>query len=171
MVYLVFIFYFILVLGFLGITSFLLKIVLDLLGKNLFKRKFFTINLSKFIVTALVLSAVSSMYISYRTVYPSDSQLIKTFETSFNLKFPKSGEIISKKSDSGFNDSFTYFTIRVEKQKEFENLKRELIKQNYKISSLHSYRRKTDTVYTVTRFNTYNIQFLNNKEIYFEEIN
>ena len=121
--------------------------------------------------TLFAITIISSFCLSYRIVYPSDSELIGTFENSFKLKYPSSGVIISKKADRGFNDSYTYFTIKIDRQNEYDKIKYDLVKQNYKISSHHSYNRMSDTIYTVTRLNTFNIQFINDNEIFFEEIN
>ena len=171
MEYFVFVFSFTIILLCSFIVVLLLKPILNLLSKRFFRNWNVKNILIKSSATLFAISIISSFYFSYRIVYPSDSELIETFENSFKLKYPSSGVIISKKADRGFNDSYTYFTIKIDRQNEYDKIKYDLVKQNYKISSHHSYNRMSDTIYTVTRLNTFNIQFINDNEIFFEEIN
>ena len=147
-------------------------LILSLFKNYGFRKRYSEIKTIKLLSIILIVSIIPSAYLSYKTVYPSDSELIRTFENSYGLEFPKSAKIVSKKSNSGFRNSYMFFTATIEKNEELKKLKQSLLKRKFKISNQHSYTRKSDTIFTLTKGNTYNIQFIKNtNNIFFEEIN
>ncbi|MDO6803983.1 hypothetical protein Q4595_16170 [Wenyingzhuangia sp. 1_MG-2023] len=138
-----------------------------------FRQKYVNTKPIKSLIIILLVSIIPSIYLSYRTVFPSDSSLIENFEKSLKIEFPNSAQIISKKSNSGFNDSYLYFKFIINDKNELNKFEKIISKGNLKdcpncYSSFYKYRK----FYKLHKNNSeYNLIFMkDDNEIIYEHI-